>query len=196
MKEKRYYCDWIDVFYTKNKSRIFKFLFISVVVLIVVGGIINYNIIMRDYGQEFEAYSESAYEYLDEIANNVISENGIDATVIPEDVVEYEITYKDGKTIFKYSIDNNKGKKWATSASTTITLSKDFEILSKEPNYFSKKEYVTSHKISLYVTCFVLGACYCGEIIGSIIFVNSIAVVISMNHKEKDAKNETEKNLS
>ena len=195
MKEKRYYCDWIDVLYTKNKSRIFDFFFISAVVLTAVCGIITYNINKRDYGQVFEAYSESAYEYLDEIANNVISENGIDATAIPEDVVEYEITYKDGKTIFKYSIDNNKEKKWATSASTTITLSKDFEILSKEPNFFSKKEYVTLHKIFLYLISFALGVCYGVGIIAIIILVNSIVVLISMSRKEKDTKNETKKNL-
>lgn len=190
MKEKRYYCDW----YSSEESNcvIRKALKKISVIVALVSILIYYNIIMYNYGENLEAYSESAYEYLDEIANNVIGPEGIHEAAIPEDVVEYEITYEDGEIVFNYSLDNNEGKKFATSASMTITLSKDFEVLNKEPNFPSKEKYVEFHKIGVYIFTFMLGL----ETSLLMAFVSVIAMavanLISKIHKKKDMK----KNLS
>lgn len=186
MKEKRYYCDWALSKSTKKSDRlVIKVLFISLAVVTVVSSVIYYNIIMHNHSEDLEAYSESAYEYLDEIAYNVISKDGINVSAIPKDVVEYEITYKDGEIIFKYSLDNNKGKDWATSASMTVTLSKDFEILSKEPNFSSKEEYVKIHKIFIYILVPLFGALTWATI--SLVVV-VVALPISMIHKKMNMK--------
>lgn len=189
MKEKRYYCDWaLSSSNEKDQRLISKVLLISLIVVTAISSLIYYNIIMHNHNEDLEAYSESAYKYLDEIADNVIGEDGINVVAIPEDVVEYEITYKDGELIFKYSLDNNKGKKFATSASMTVTLSKDFEVLSKKPNFSSKKEYVIIHKISIYIGILMSGVltwCVMGVVSCIVMFV---AMPISKIHKKKDMK--------
>lgn len=189
MKEKRYYCDWALSTYDEKSNRLIsKVLLISLIVVTAISSLIYYNIIMHNYGDNLEAYSESAYKYLDEIADNVIGETGINVAEIPEDVVEYEITYKDGKIIFKYSLDNNKGKKFATSASMTVTLSKNLEVLSKEPNLSSKENYVKSHKIGFYIGIPLLGVVtWCVMAVASCI-VMVVAIPISIVHKNKDMK--------
>lgn len=192
MKEKRYYCDWaLSRSDEKSNRLISKVLLISLVVT-AISSLIYYNIMMHNHGEDLEAYSESAYKYLDEIADNVIEKDGINVAEIPEDVVEYEITYKDGEIIFKYGLDNNKGKVWATSASMTVTLSKDFKVLSKEPNFSSKEEYAKSHKIGFYIFIPIFGVLtWCAMAVAACI-VMEVAIPISMVHKKKDMK----KNLS
>lgn len=106
---------------------------------------------MHIYGEDFEAYSESSYEYLYEISDKVIGKYGINIAAIPEDVVKYEITYENGEIIFKYSLDTmSRIVKYAPSI--TVTLSKNFEVLSKIPNFSSKEEYVIKIKDFLYAT--------------------------------------------
>lgn len=185
MKEKQYLCDLS--FSKEENSLVNKVMLISLVVVAVISSVIYYSIIRHNYSEDLEAYSESAYAYLDEIADNVISQDGINVSAIPKDVVEYEITYKDGEIIFKYSLDNNKGKDLATSASMTITLSKDFEILSKEPNFSSKEEYVKSHK-SIYIFVPILGALTWAvlAIIGCVVML--VAILISIIHKKMNMK--------
>lgn len=193
MKEKRYYCDWaLSSSDEKINRLITKVLLISLVVVTAISSLIYYNIMMHNHGEDLEAYSESAYKYLDEIADNVIGKEGINVAAIPEDVVEYEITYKDGEIIFKYSLDNNKGKKFATSASMTVTLSKDFEVLSKEPNFSSKEEYAKSHKIGFYFFIPIFGSLTWAVMAVASCIVMGVAIPISMVHKKKDMK----KNLS
>lgn len=191
MKEKRYYCDWALNSSNDKKTAhaIVKVLLISLVVVTAVSSWIYYNIMIHEHGEDLEAYSKSTYEYLDEIANNVIEEGGINVTAIPEDVVEYEITYKDGKIIFKYSLDNNKGKKWATSASMTVTLSKDFEVLNKEPNFSSKEQYEKEHKSTFYILASILGASTWIVMTIASCIVMGAAIPISMIHKKREMKN-------
>lgn len=193
MKEKRYYCDLALSTPDKNFNRvIISVLLISFVVVTAISSLINYNIMMHNHGEDIETYSESVYEYLDEIADNVISKDGINVAAIPEDVVKYEITYKDDEIIFKYSLDNNEGRKFATSASMIVTLSKDFEVLSREPNFSSEEEYVKQHKMAFYMLSFSYG--FCTWIVMTMVSCIGIvvAVPISMMHKEKDMK----KNIS
>lgn len=192
MKGKRYFCDWALSPFKRQKSVsiLFIFLVISVVVVTAISGLIYYNIMMHNHSVDLETYSESAYEYLDEIANNVIGEDGINIAAIPEDVVEYEITYKDevGEIIFKYSLDNNKEKEWATSASMTVTLSKDFEVLSKKPNFSSKEEYAKIHKIRFFSDVAIFGIVTWMVIaLVSLILIEDL-ILISKAHKKKDMK--------
>ncbi len=177
MKEKRYFCDC-----GSNKSIILVVIIFSIVVTIICS-LIYQNIMVHNHSEEVEAYSESAYEYLDEIADNVIGKAGINMDAIPEDVAEYEITYKDDKIIFKYSLDNNTENGIAsTYPSMTVTLSKDFEVLSKKPYYSSneEKEFLKNCKIAICIFCIVFG---------SVILIMSVATVISKKHKERDMKN-------
>lgn len=189
MKEKRYYCDWaMSPSNKKNNHLMYKVLFISLVVVTAISSLIYYNIMIHNHSEDLEAYSESAYKYLYEIADNVIGKDGIKEAAIPEDVVEYEITYKDGEIIFKYGLDNNKGKEFATSASMTVTLSKDFEILSKKPNYSSKEEYIKIHKIGFYICIPIFGVLTWTVMAVASCIVMVVAIPISMVHKKKDMK--------
>ena len=68
-------------------------------------------------------------------------------------VFEYDVMYKNNETILYYYLDNNKGMRFAHSASMTLKLSNDFSIISKEPNYSSEKEYVNETKKLIYQSC-------------------------------------------
>ena len=96
MKEKRYFCDWaLSPFSEKKGRQVSKVLLISFIVITAISILIT----MHNHGEDLEVYSENAYKYLDEIADSVIGKNGINVAAIPEDVVKYEITYKNGETI-------------------------------------------------------------------------------------------------
>ena len=191
MKEKRYYCDWALNSSKKDFCLFSKVLPIFLIVVTVVSSFIYYNIMMHNHIEDLEAYSENAYKYLDEIADNVIGKNGINVAAIPEDVVEYEITYKDGEIIFNYSLDNNKGKLFAASASMTITLSKDFEILNKEPNFSSKEKYVKDSKTNFCISTFIFGVSTLFVMAVVVGVVMLVALPISIIHKKNDIKKES-----
>ncbi len=181
MKEKRYYCNWALSSSIKNdKLPIIKVLTISFVIATAITILIYYNIMMSMYGENLESYSESTYKYLDDIADNVIGEAGINLAEIP-DIVEYDITYKGGEIIFNYSIDNNKEKEFATSASMTVTLSKDFKILSKKPNFSSKEAYVIKHEKLFYSIIFAYGFL-------TWILIGIVAIAIISNTKKMNMK--------
>ncbi len=183
MKEKRYFCDCALSYINQKSNRLVtKVVFIFIFVTIV-SSLIYYNIISED----FEAYSENAYEYLNEIADNVIEKDGINLSMMPEDVVEYKITYKDDKIIFQYSLGNNKEKIFV-SASMKVTLSKNFEILSKGPTYSSKEEYLKSQKIGLCLFIFAFGLLTGIIMIVAIGIFMGIAILISIIYKKKDIK--------
>ncbi len=195
MKEKMYYYDWMFSKSDENFNRLMvKAILIFFVGVSIISSFIYYNIIKHDCGGNVEAYYEEVYyecgyEYLDEIADNVIGKDGINLAEIPEDVVKYEINYKDDEIIFKYSFDNNKEKIYATSASMTVTLSKDFEVLSKDPNFSSKDEYVKTHKSGLYFIVILYALCTC-MVLGLVSFiVILVAIPISKLHKKIDMKN-------
>lgn len=150
MKEKRYFCDFVfGTLDKKGKWITTLILLISLLVIIPIA-IFYYNAYTSKHDYALNSYSASAYEYLDEIANNVIAEEvGINLLAIPDDVVKYEISREDNEIIFKYYLDNNKDIEFASSATMTIKLSNDFNIISKEPNYSSEEEYVKSVKSSI-----------------------------------------------
>ncbi len=141
---------------------------------------IFYNVLEHKNEKNLKTYSESDYEYLDEIADNVIKKDGIDVSAIPEDVVRYEITKKDNKIIVMYSL----GENIKTYPSMTITLSKDLELLNKESNSCSIKKFQKIEKRNV-----ILIAVAIGLFASLIIFMTVIYVLISCLPKHDNEKN-------
>ena len=180
MKERRYFCDY---WYDRTITKILKMIIIPLILIGIVGDIIGYYVIKCDYEYEFKAYSEEQYVYLADVANNVIEERNLSA--IPEDVAKYEITKENNEIILKFYLDNNKDAEFAKSANMTVRLSKDFNIISMEPNFSLEEEYVNSIKMRIitYVGTMIF---FLVIIIGFLLFIISmICVVISKKHKEK-----------
>lgn len=179
-KEKRYFLDW------SNATLSAALICIPIIALTVIFSILRYSYLITNYGSDLETYSEDAYRYLDDIASNVILEDkGIDEAAIPKDVVKYDIHYENSKFIFNYYLDNNKGKKYAVSASMSITLSENFKILSKTPNYSSEEEYVEN--ITFLLRCSAILFSFTISLIGWTAII-LIALLISYLHKKRDMK--------
>ena len=123
----------------------------------VVSGICIYNSYLTKYKNELNSYSESTYQHLNEIADNVIQEGGnINLLALPDDVVKSEINTQDGITIFKFYLDNNSGMEFADSAYMTVKLSNNF-IISKESNYSSEEVYISNIKENMRSRSFDIG---------------------------------------
>lgn len=123
----------------------------------VVSGISIYNSYLTKYKNELDSYSESTYQHLNEIADNVIQEGGnINLLALPDDVVKSEINTQDGITIFKFYLDNNSGMEFADSAYMTVKLSNNF-IISKESNYSSEEVYISNIKKNMRSRSFDIG---------------------------------------
>lgn len=123
----------------------------------VVSGIDIYNSYLTKYKNELDSYSESTYQHLNEIADNVIQDGGnINLLALPDDVVKSEINTQDGITIFKFYLDNNSGMEFADSAYMTVKLSNNF-IISKESNYSSEEVYISNIKKNMWMSSFDIG---------------------------------------
>lgn len=139
----------------------------------VVSGIGIYNSYLTKYKNELDSYSESTYQHLNEIADNVIQDGGnINLLALPDDVVKSEINTQDGITIFKFYLDNNSGMEFADSAYMTVKLSNNF-IISKESNYSSEEVYISNIKKNMEMSSFDIGLAVgtCCVIASIIIFV-------------------------
>lgn len=168
MKEKRYLCDHIDAMST--------FLCVVYGLIAVIGGIISYNVLLSQYDNELNAYSESTYKYLEEVADNVVQEGiGIDLRKLPEDIAWYNITTSDNDGIiqFTYYLDNTKDMLFAKQSSMTVELSKDsFKIISKIPDCFSKEDYVLKIKEQMSALSVIIGLILAMVLIIAIIIVD------------------------
>lgn len=172
MKEKRYFCDYW--FASKPSDKLpFLIIVLSLLLITFSSGIINYNLFWSKNGNALNSYYESAYTYLDEIADNVIQEGeGIDLLALPDDVVKYEITSENNEVIFKYYLDNNKDMEFAVSLDMTVELTNDFYVVSKEHNYSSEEACITktksdiislsiSYGVLIWIGFFILGFITC-----------------------------------
>ncbi len=186
MKEKRYFCDfWFGP--SEPFKRLFSILWIATLIILVIASVVSYCFMSLNYRNELESYSESTYQHLNEIADNIISkEQGIDLSAIPEDVAEYEILKKDDRIIFKYSLDNNKGMQFAGPARMELELSEDFEIISSQTNYVSEQRYVRDVKLVMAFASFCIGALSWIIIFIAAILGCTIAAFISKANKKKD----------
>lgn len=187
MKEKRYFCD--SIFYV-NKATNFQqwiIIILSLIVILPICTMIYYNLNISNYECALNSYSEDAYTELYQISNDVIQEGiGFNLYALPEDVEIYEITSNYNNVVFKYSLDNNKNVEHAISASMTVVLSKDYYVISKEPNYYSEEAYVNDIKNNLLTL-----SIFYGSITWMIIFIflsicSLVAGIISENHKNRD----------
>ena len=147
----------------KNFIDIFFILLIIISILLfslligVVSGNGIYNSYLTKYKNELDSYSESTYQHLNEIADNVIQEGGnINLLALPDDVTKFEINTQDGITIFKFYLDNNSGMEFADSAYITVKLSNNF-IISKESNYSSEEVYISNIKKNMRSRSFDIG---------------------------------------
>ena len=146
MKEKRYFCDYCDNFFNKLRLRT---LDISLAVSILLGFTISYIVILNTKWYKFAEYSAETYEYLDEIADTVIQPGiGINLAKLPDDV-KYEIKSEDDEIVFYYHLDANSVL--APSASMTVKLSNNCNIISKKPNIESEKEYIAVLNLSVFL---------------------------------------------
>lgn len=192
MKDKRYFCDY---WFGKSESNKIETLImvIAIIVIVVLGSIISYNVFVGKNSDELNSYSESTYQYLDEIADNVIQEGvGIDLMALPDDVVKYEVTYENNEIIFKYYFDNNKDKEFAESANMTVKLSNNYEIISKQPNYSSEEDYVGNIKFVMALFSFMIGMLSAIAFMISGLIICTIIACISKVNKNKNMQ----KNLS
>lgn len=149
----------------------------------VVSGICIYNSYLTKYKNELNSYSESTYQHLNEIADNVIQEGGnINLLALPDDVVKSEINTQDGITIFKFYLDNNSGMEFADSAYMTVKLSNNF-IISKESNYSSEEVYISNIKKNMRSRSFDIGfavyTCY-------LVVIGISICIIDISKKDRD----------
>lgn len=127
-----------------------------------ISGVVIYNTLLSKYSNELDVYSESTYQYLEEIADSVVQEGiGIDLLKLPDDVVRYNITTtteNDEIVEFKYYLDDNKEMQFAEPSGMTVQLSKDrFKIISKIPNCSSKEDYVWKIKLQMIIISTTIG---------------------------------------
>ena len=141
-----------------------------------IGGIISYNVLLSQYDNELNAYLESTYQYLEEVADNVVQEGiGIDLRKLPKDIAGYNITTSDNDGIirFTYYLDNNKDMLFAKQSSMTVELSKDsFKIISKIPDCFSKVDYVLKIKEQMSALSTIIGLILAMVLLIAIIIVD------------------------
>lgn len=158
MKEKRYFCDFWNALSNGDSGKgVLSVIGLWVIVWYFICCILN-TVITEKYGYELNLYKESTYNYLYKIAENVIQEGkGLNLSAIPDDVVKYEIIYEGDEIIFKYYLDNNKDAKLAKSASMTVIMSNEIEIISKTPNYSSENEFRHCVKENMMTFCLLMG---------------------------------------
>ena len=169
-----------------NKKPIFIFLFVVTAIC----SLFYYNIFGSDLASDVELYDQSD-KYLEEIADNVIGKDGINVAKIPDNV-KYEISDRNNEIVFTYDLESSKEREFTTGLGMSITLSKNGKVLSKEPNYFSKNEYIRTRTCGYIILIPLLGALTCGGISVSCVILMGFAVIISVIHKKIDK----EKNLS
>lgn len=184
MKEKWYYCDWFTND-TKINSILWPIVFTFIIIVSLIVGSIFYNKEKENYNEELNSYSENDYINLNNIANNTIEKDRINTVSIP-DTVEYEIIKKDNQITYNLFLKNSKAKKWSDSTSIMVTLSKNYEILDKVPNYCSKENYVKTLKFNFYVIISLFSIMTSCIILLIIVLLLVIALPISMLHKKID----------
>lgn len=176
MKEKRYFCDKVEFWGKKEGALIFA-------IILICTCFIFCGIIIHNYRYLFESYSPEAYEELELIANNVITEGvGIDLSKMPENISTYRINYENNEITFEYWLDEQVSE-YEPAKYMEIKLSSNYNILSKSSPYSSEEVYINrvssimvaeiiSYSLLLSFAIFGFGfICFC------------VAVRISKNNK-------------
>lgn len=184
-KEKRYFCDLWDN--QEDQLGIFGWgLVIGLVAIFLSSWSLSNKALESKYAGELNSYSEDTYQYLYDIADNVICEGvGINTQALPDDVVEYEIKKNNDVIIFNYCLDNNKYMEYAPSANVTVILSSNYEIISKTPNFSSEEDYVGHMKANMLMQSLILALIICAVVTLAICIIGNIAGEISLKRKRE-----------
>ena len=151
---------------------------------------------MHYHEVDIHSYFPEAIERLDEVSNSIIKEGiGIDVSAIPNDIENIKLERNADEIILSFDLDNNL--KYVQSARMTITLSKDGNIISKETNYKSEKQYIESFIFYIFFKSIFLGQIFglisffvfdvfsrtLGKGIGflALLLILFIAIVVSFN---------------
>ncbi len=196
-KEKRYFADWID----ENNPSKYEYSVILIIIILpfIISVIINYKMDMSECSYAMDSYPVDTCKYLKEIGTTTIKDGYIDTSLLPNDVLKYNISYNkySENTIYTYSLDVNNNLRFIPTPQMTITLSNEYEILSEDSEYSSKEKYVNSIKTSIYVDTFIMGFCFGIFVVLSYLIIGFIAYQISKAHKKRDSEKDTaEKNAS
>ena len=161
-------------------------LILLVVIVGVIAGKISYKNLLEENRLALNSYSKKAYDYLNEIAENIIVKGeGIAATELPPEVTEWNILYDGEKFSLIYCLNNNEGIKYAESARMEITFSKEGEILFRNSNFATEEKYVKNVKRKILSEAILNGFCV------------AVIVAIPIFIKEINYKNQkNENNLS
>ncbi len=146
MREKRYFCDWFDSLDSKRSNRIIVVAFI--ILMFIIGSVAGFKLHWNDVRGELDLYTEKQLEYLYQIPDRVIGENGINLKEMPNDVYEYEIIYNNDEIIFKFGIKHGER--------ITVKMTKELEVLSKNPDFKSNEEYVKAVRNGSYAFGFTM----------------------------------------
>ena len=136
-KKRRYFTNW----YHENKGGLA--IVFSILSMIIIW-IISYRIILYKYFDELNIYPSDVYNILEEIVTLTLKEEDIDESLIPEYVEEYNISYSkyDDKIIYTYSLDIVGDRaSIIPKPSMVVTLSKEYEIISKDSVYSTRTNY-------------------------------------------------------
>lgn len=183
-KEKRYFVDFID-----NVTKLSRFVVLLIAILLfILGFIISCKMYMSEYSDTMNSYSVDTYKYLEEIGTTTVKDGYIDTSLLPNDVLEYNISYNkySENTVYTYSLDVNNNLEFIPTPQINITLSNEYEMLSEDSVYSSKEKYVNAIKTSIYVNSFLIGGislCY-GAI--PLLIIGFITYRISKAHKKRD----------
>lgn len=183
-EEKRYLYDVLNEIKFGFKMKVLIFLLIVIGTIIFAHLNFLYNPILNYDSRE--CYNNYAYKYLNEIASEVIQEEGINTTNIPEDI-EYRIYDQNDNIVFYYYI-----KECNTYYNMKIILSKDFKIIDKKCSIKLQTEDESQREYNLIRKVFSCAfGLVCALIIMLIIDIfKCILKVVSFIHKKLDEKKE------
>jgi len=127
---------------------------IILIALIIVSCIISYNICNNKFLKEISQYSESDYEYLVTLADNICDEDNksINTSNIPDNVQITDIIYSNEQISFKCILDKNFI--FAVNPQVFVTISNNFDDVKIT---YPSKEIATNNFITILLSiCFGL----------------------------------------
>lgn len=190
MKEKWYFCDWVERKANLAGEKLFYKIVIAFLIITTAVSSLLYANVIYPYDNNIEENYKKLYDYLEKIDNTIIvgEEGIINMAAMPKEVIEYKIIYQDDKIVFKYSVKNDiiRNNQFPSTLEETVNLSKDFQVLSKENNLGSKEE---REKISKQFASYTrLGIMTSLVIFFAIMFLILVSLTISLLHKLIDQK--------
>lgn len=179
-KRKRYFCDWIDNLNGFAFAAIIAILSVLVVILAL---FTHYNITIRKYNEQINAYPEETYQYLEEI-EIVEVDAKINLRYFLDNVFIINVDYDENNNLkICYGLKKSASNfKYGISPTITITLSSNGEILSKTRNISSAEKYVQIIKLNIIES---YSSITMPAIIVVFMFFGVILVILEKRSREK-----------